>query len=157
MLNTYLSSPKIIINRQPASWIEASMNLYKGQMIFYVIIKAAEKKNNFALYNGSEVYEKCDGKILRKVWKSLSGYSNKCSLKDCDIRPDEFHGIILIDESANVERLLAKVLTEFKSRSASLLNNYRCTFGKPVWENVFRLDTVRNYSELFNILTTTWR
>jgi hypothetical protein len=156
MLNNYLTNTTIAFRPHAVSWVESRMNLYEDKMIFYVIIKASEKKNSFAVTNGRETYEKCDGMILRKVWKSLSGYSNNCELKDCDIRCDEFHGVVLIDKTANVERILTKVISEFKSRSTTLINNYRGTFGKPIWENVFRLDSIRNYTDLFNIITQTW-
>lgn len=158
MFNAYQTNLNTIpgVKRPLISWVDSKADIYKDKIIFYVVLKTNEVKNNFAVSNGRETYEKCDGRILKKVWKFLGGVYDSSILKDCDVRCDEFHGVILIDRSANAERTLAKIVTEFKSLSTSLINNYRSTFGKQLWENVFKLDVVNNYTELFDIITTKW-
>lgn len=144
------------INRLQTNSVSSTEDLYEDKIIYYLVIKAAESNNNFVVLNGKESYEKCDGRILRNVWKFLAGVFDNCELKDCNIRSDEFHGIVLIDRAENTESALSNLLAEFKSLSTNLINNYRSTFGKPLWENVFQLDVVSNYTELFNIITTRW-
>lgn len=158
MLNSYHTNLNTIhgVRRPEISWVDSKSEIYADKVIFYVVIKAIQPKNNFAVSNGRETYEKCDGRILRKVWKFLGGVYDNCILKDCDVRCDEFHGVVLIDKSANAERTLSKLLVEFKSLSTNLINNYRSSFGQQLWENVFNLDVIDNYTELFDLITTKW-
>lgn len=138
------------------SWVNSNADLYSDKNIFYIILNAVDNKNNFAVNNGMEFFEKVDGRILKKAWNFLGKIHDDCILKDCYVGCDEFHAIILVDRIENADMLVGTIIREFKALSTNLINTHRITFGKPLWQNAFQLDIINNYKELFDIITEIW-
>lgn len=116
-----------------------------------VSISAIEKKNNFLILNGGKPSLRVEGKIVEKTWKELPSLFPGAMLGNYALKPDEFIGIITIDNSSSCEnstRLLPKILSAFKARSTKLLNLYHSSHGRVFWENNFCEYPITNFNEL---------
>jgi hypothetical protein len=124
---------------------------FENYSISCVSILAKEKINNFIMMNSGKPALRVEGKIVEKTWKELPSQFPGCMLGNYALKPDEFIGIISIDNSSSSEnssRLMPKILSAFKARSTKLLNLYHGSHGRVFWENNFREYPITNFIEL---------
>lgn len=112
----------------------------------------------FGRYENGELKEKLEGKIVVKAWKELPSKFPVCILGDYSITPDSFSGIMMIDNSQAIEnpgKYIPRILSEFKSRSTKLLNQFHGTHGRVFWNNAFEsisIDSVESFNRALNLL-----
>ena len=120
---------------------------FSNYTICYVTFRSKETKNYFGTYENDELKEKLEGKIVIKSWKELPSKFPLCILGDYSLSPDEFSGIIMIDNSHvldNPGKYIPKILTAFKNRSTLLLNQFHGTHGRVFWENSYEQITINS-------------
>jgi len=139
-----LTQPRIYRQAFPSYFsLKELTDLYFDNFaISYVTFSSLEKKNYFGNYSDGKLVEKLEGKITVKAWKELPKLYNNCILGDYRLTPNEFCGIIMIDNRAiweNSRKMIPRFLITFKNRSTKLLNQFHGKHGRVFWEN--------NYSE----------
>lgn len=123
-----------------------------------VTFRAKEPKNHFGTWSGEELQEKLEGRITVKAWKELPAKFPVCILGDHSLLPDEFSGIIMIDNSQaldNPGKYIPKIIAEFKNRSTRLLNQFHGTHGRVFWENSYeeiKIDSVESFNRTMLLL-----
>ncbi|MCI0450750.1 MAG: hypothetical protein L0Y79_13395 [Chlorobi bacterium] len=158
MLNIYYPNLELIKSSVKNSWASTSSNIYTGKIIYHITINALERRGNFMGFNGRRIDEKVEGKILRKVWGDMQYLFPYCVFKDCCVKTDKFHGIILVDDRLynSSNKIIASAVEELKSRSTKLINIIRMTFGRIFWENSFKQDVITSYTELYGLVNFVW-
>ena len=110
-----------------------------------------EKNFYFGNMMNDTMFAKLEGKIVEKAWKELPQIFQNCILGDYSIRPNEFCGIIMIDNrqsNENTRKYIPKILTAFKNRSTKLLNQFHGTHGRVFWENNYNEVVIDNIEDL---------
>ena len=126
--------------------------------ICYVSFRAKEAKSYFGNYRNEEFNEKMEGRIVVKSWKELQSKFPICILGDYAIAPDQFSGIIMIDNSQAMDhpdKYIPRILTAFKNRSTLLLNQFHGTHGRVFWENRYdeiKIDSVESFNKALGLL-----
>lgn len=128
--------------------------------ISYLSFSPKEPASYFGRYENGDMKEKLEGKIVIKAWKELPDKFPVCILGDYSITPDSFSGIMMIDNSQaldNPRKYIPKILSEFKSRSTKLLNQFHGTHGRVFWKNSFEsiaIDSIETFNRALNLLKT---
>jgi hypothetical protein len=123
-----------------------------------VTFKSKAEKGYFGTYENHEMKEKLEGKIVVKSWKELPSKFPICILGDYSLSPNEFSGIMMIDNSQaldNPGKYIPKILTAFKNRSTLLLNQFHGTHGRVFWENSYesiKIDSVESFNRTLLLL-----
>jgi hypothetical protein len=139
------------------SWVAYSENIYSNKNILHITLHAVDEIGKFVFADiGSR--ENVEAKILKIIWQNLQNKFTGCDFKDCCVKPDKFHGIILIDHdvNVNVDKVIYKLVSEFKSRSTKLVGIYSSRFGKILWQNGFEKEIISTYVELYGLVNSVW-
>ncbi len=119
--------------------------------ISFVSFEAKEKNDYFGFFADGNLFEKLEGKIVIKAWKELPGLFKNCILGDFKLYPNQFCGIVMIDNRMsweNSRKFVPRILTSFKNRSTKLLNQLHGTHARVFWENNYFEGVIENVQDL---------
>lgn len=117
-----------------------------------------ETKDYFGSLVDGEMKERLEGKIVVKAWKELPQTFSNCIIGDYKLSPNEFCGIIMIDNRMsweNTRKFIPRILTSFKNRSTKLLNQFHGTHGRIFWKNNYSekiIEDVENLKKALDII-----
>jgi len=148
-----LAQPKIYQRVFPSyvSLKELTDLYFDNFAISYVSFISRDKKDYFGTINEGTLCERLEGKIVIKAWKELPKTFNNCIIGDFKLSPNDFSGIVMIDNRMsreNSRKYIPKILTSFKSRSTKLLNQFHGTHGRVFWENNYYEGVIDNVDDL---------
>lgn len=159
MQNVNVSNLNYVDNIPQNSWVVYSRETYSDKNIFHITLDSLDGICKFIFNDGNEEIETTEAKILRIIWHNMQNKFPGCLLKDCCVRQNKFHCIILVDEkvNGNHDKMLTKIVSEFKSRSTKLIGLYSSSFGKILWNNGFNIETITTYAELYGLVNFVWK
>jgi len=158
MQNIHISNLDYVTGIPQNSWVSYSENVYSDKNILHITLTAVDEIGKFVFDNYYGESENIEAKILKIIWHNMQNRFSGCIFKDCYVKPNKFHGIILIDSNVNgnFEKMVNRVITEFKSRSTRLIGIYSSRFGKILWQNRFEKQIIATYAELYSLVNFVW-
>ncbi|HEY3250802.1 MAG TPA: hypothetical protein VGK25_06750 [Ignavibacteria bacterium] len=159
MQNINLSNLNYVTDIPQNSWVVYNENIYSDKNILHVTLTAIEGIGQFIFDNHNGEIENIEAKILRIIWHNMQNRFAGFIFKDCCVKPNKFHGIILVDGKfdGNFDKMVNKIITEFKSRSTKLIGMYSSRFGKMLWRNGFEKEIIATYAELYGLVNFVWK
>ena len=128
---------------------------FENYLVTCITLVSREKKNYFGAFEDDKFIEKLESKIIKKVWQELPDVFHNVSLGNFGVKPNEFTGIIKLDNSFtenNSFKYISMVISRFKERSTKLLNQLHQTHSRVFWENGYIEKPIENLNDLSETL-----
>jgi hypothetical protein len=125
----------------------------------HIMLSAREKTGNFLEIKQGKVSEKCECRILIKVWNDMELIFRYLHFGDYYFESDNFHGIISIPSHSHIDphKAVPKAIAEFKSHTSLLLNRYHNLYTNVFWENGYREITFTDNGTTTNLMNYFWK
>jgi REP element-mobilizing transposase RayT len=90
------------------------------------------------------------GETVADTWGWLPQRYSYVSLDEWCIRPDHFHGILILRSNDEVvqRKTVGSLIGAFKTRSTAQINRVRGTPGEPFWQRDFWDRVIRDAADL---------
>lgn len=128
---------------------------FENNLVTCITLVSREKKNYFGAFEDDKFIEKLESKIIKKVWEELPAVFYNVSLGNFGVKPNEFTGIIKLDNSlteTNSFKYISMVISRFKERSTKLLNQLHQAHSRVFWENGYIEKPIENLNDLSEAL-----
>ena len=128
---------------------------FENYAVSCISLNPAEKIHTFGTFENGRFVDSMESKIIVKAWQELPEYFPNCTLGDYTVSPNNFTGIINIDNRMshdNSRKLIPRIVAYFKARSTKLLNQYHSKSGRIFWKNSYEEKCIENLNDLSEAL-----
>ena len=136
---------------------------YSQEGAYFVTICTHERECLFGEIRDGEMFLSDAGRRVRPIWDQLSDHYPHNRLDAFVIMPNHVHGIVILNDCADVGAGLKPALTDkmrhglpeiiraFKTFSSRRINEFRKMIGVPLWQRNYYEHVIRNEKSLIAV------